>query len=420
MASKTVKCNNCNIVVCELLAFLQNKIEIMNEEDLVRLCTSCFSTKDIDAAKNLFFESIPKGKSKITRKGNGKSKRDLFDVITLLKELDPELIPIYVAKDLQKLPPITFDHIDATKLLKDILVLQKELQTIKHTYVTEEQLDALRNDLKNLQRMSIVNNFATDHVSRKRGGGLMDSYFLNSGPVGLPHTSQEVTGAEAHDCNSPTNLKSPSSELSSHSPENASPICFSVPQQVLSETGVNDSPVPVNTVVVTRTSQPTVTSRGGVWSKLKTAGVEKAQSENETLSTENNKDEWITVSSKQKKDKKEKNRFFSAKGKASCSGNFKAADMKIPLFINYVDKDTTEDDILQYIEQKTKCNVTMKKINTKRDRGYDAYKVFVPQHKLALFLNEDLWPEGISFRRFVYIQRYEEKHGRRDKSLTDG
>lgn len=124
--------------------------------------------------------------------------------------------------------------------------------------------------------------------------------------------------------------------------------------------------------------------------------------------------------SKQKKDKKEKNRFFSAKGKASCSGNFKAADMNIPLFINYVDKDTTEDDILQYIEQKTKCNVTMKKINTKRDRGYDAYKVFVPQHKLALFLNEDLWPEGISFRRFVYIQRYEEKHGRRDKSLTDG
>lgn len=103
MASKIVKCCNCNLVVSKLLAFIQNKIQIMNEEDLVRLCSTCFSSKDIEVGKCLLFDSISKGRSKIIRIGNGKQKRDLFDVIAAFKVTDPEHVPIFVAKDLQKL-----------------------------------------------------------------------------------------------------------------------------------------------------------------------------------------------------------------------------------------------------------------------------------------------------------------------------
>lgn len=69
----------------------------MNEEHLVlvRLCISCFSTEEIDVAKRLLFGYIPKGKSKVTRKGDGKSKRALFDVIAAFKVTDPELVPLF-------------------------------------------------------------------------------------------------------------------------------------------------------------------------------------------------------------------------------------------------------------------------------------------------------------------------------------
>lgn len=50
------------------------------------------------------------------------------DIIELLKGMDPEQVPIFVARDLQNYPPVNFDHVDVTRLLKEILVLQKEVR----------------------------------------------------------------------------------------------------------------------------------------------------------------------------------------------------------------------------------------------------------------------------------------------------
>lgn len=69
-------------------------------------------------AKTLLFASIPK--SKITKRmRKGKTIRDIDDIICLLKETDPELVPIFVARELNKLPSVLFDHLDATRILKD-------------------------------------------------------------------------------------------------------------------------------------------------------------------------------------------------------------------------------------------------------------------------------------------------------------
>lgn len=421
MASKTVKCNNCNLVVSELLAFIQNKLQIMNEEDLVRLCSTCFSSKDIEDGKCLLFDSIPKGKSKITRKGDGKQKRDLFDVIAAFKVTDPELVPIFVAKDLQKLPPLTFDHIDVTKLLKDIVVLQDELSKIKSTYVTETQLNELRNDLINLQQSSVINNYDFEHINRKRGGGLMDSPFLNSGPFGLPHIAQESSDVQNN--NSSTNLSLPPSEQLSPTTECAVPTRVSVTQQqAQNKTGSEDSLVASNNTSllvrpVSRSNYRAEQTCDSVWSKLHTARDENTlYGRGEDQIVENPLNNWTKVTYKKKKYK-----FLGIKGKAECIGNFRAAETKIPLFINYVAKQTTEEDIIQYIAQKTQCKVTLKKINVKHDRGYNSYKVFVPQPKITMFLKEDLWPEGVTFRRFVYIKRYEEsKLNRIDKRPING
>ena len=41
------------------------------------------------------------------------------------------------------------------------------------------------------------------------------------------------------------------------------------------------------------------------------------------------------------------------------------------------------------------------KLKIKIQKCYNAYKSFVVKHKLDMFLDEKLWPLGISFRRFV-------------------
>lgn len=130
--SNRIKCVNCNIVICEVLAFIQNKLDVMDEQSLLQICESAFSAIDIKVAKSLLFESLSKRPT--TRKREGKALRDLEDIICLFKETDPEEIPIFVARKLEKLPPVSFDHIDVTALLKRIVLLEKNIQDFQQHY----------------------------------------------------------------------------------------------------------------------------------------------------------------------------------------------------------------------------------------------------------------------------------------------
>lgn len=122
--SNLVKCNNCNIIICEVLSFIQNKCGLMDEDGLVCICASAFKVEEIESAKNLLFESVPTRKRNITRRREGKAQRDLVDIIYLMKNTRADDMPIFVAKELHRLPPVTWDHIDATRLLRDITVFE--------------------------------------------------------------------------------------------------------------------------------------------------------------------------------------------------------------------------------------------------------------------------------------------------------
>lgn len=77
-----------------------------------------------------------------------KVQRDLEDMATLLLNTDPEKTPLFVARDLHKLPPVDFKHVDVTRLLKDLRFLQSEMRVIQETYVTSEQLCTLKQELQ--------------------------------------------------------------------------------------------------------------------------------------------------------------------------------------------------------------------------------------------------------------------------------
>lgn len=124
-------------------------------------------------------------------------------------------------------------------------------------------------------------------------------------------------------------------------------------------------------------------------------------------SNKGSNDEWIKVT----KRKNYKNRFIGKTGTDTETGNkFKAAEIKIPLFISNVDKEASENDITEYIYRKTQERVTLVKMAMKKDKGYNAYKLYVTKHKLSIFLNDAVWPSGITFRLFVNF-----KEKRRDE-----
>ena len=413
-SSKIVKCTTCNIVISELLAFVQNKLDVMDNESLINICATSFSTEDIDQAKSLLFESLSAGKRKISRRRD-KRHKDLEDIIALFKNTDPELIPIFVAKELCKLPPVTFDHIDVTGLLKDLLLLKNELKDIKNNYATVKQLQEIKSELHNCKYGSIV-GIEDYNVNKCRRG----AFSSDSGPVGLSPVLERIkpineSTQRARCSGSTPRVLSPS--LLRSADDSASEIgeierdtellsaapggkpCVFVSSKLLSQTAELHVP-PVRALPVCSTTEPNEISN-------KRLTLSEIVQKNGDFKIDEPNSSWITVQRKRLR-----NRFVSQLGKATTEplSNFKAADIKVPLFVSNVHKDTEESDITEYIYNKTQERVRLTKIKMKYDKGYNAFKLFVSQCRMHLYLDDNLWPDGIKFRRFVNMRVPDEQY----------
>ncbi|KAJ8720777.1 hypothetical protein PYW08_006242 [Mythimna loreyi] len=416
--SKMLKCANCNVVICEVLAFIQNKCDVMDEDSMIRLCATAFTPDEISAAKNLLFASVKIVGKKINRKREGKMQREIEDIIALIKQKDPEEMPIFVARDLQKLPPVTFDHLDATRILKDLILLKHEIETIKETYTPMDQFSKIRNELINLQQASIVNNFERDNfVNRKRGTSrMLDSSELNceSGPSGMIHITpkkmsdnnysiiinKEVDQRHKVLCDQRTQAQHPLSPSRSRAPPSGDHLSVA------------------RSLDVARAAVLPEKTQGASFAAVTNAATENNQlirtpQPHSAIHTQQSDDDvWQVVQRK-----RHRNRFLSKKG--TCTeivDSFRAANISVPLFINNVHMETCEKDIIDYIKCKTNVEVTLQKIDSKQQKQYNSYKMYVPKEKLSLFLDCSLWPDGIAFRRFVDFNRRD--LDRRKKSDT--
>lgn len=359
----TVKCTSCNVVISEVLAFIRNRHDVVDNESLIQICSSAFSEEDIDEAKKLLFVSTKTSQKLVSRRKNKKQK-DLEDMITVFKTMDPEQIPVFVAYDLHKLPPVCFDHVDVTKLLKDLLVLRSEVNAIKSDYVTKDQLENMKLKTSN----STPGPLPSLNVNIERGG-----YIENNNSEALSVSHKTV-------CAPSPSQRSPS--CMSHDHSSAVPLTSTASDRDI----IRVLPAPQRTTSITIAEKQLTTAEivsNGKWK-------------------ENKRDDGWTLVQKSKP----RNRFTGLTGKAVSNVpiKFRAADMKIPLFISYVNKETTEEDICDYIQSKVNEVVTLERINMKADRQYNAFKLFVPKNKINTFLDDNLWPEGIAFRRFIHFK----------------
>lgn len=397
--TSALKCNSCNIVIDELLAYIQNKISVVDEVSLIKICISAFKSEEIKRSKTLLFESLPTDMRKIARKKEGKENRDMLDIISLFKSTNVEIIPVFVARDLDKLPPITFDHLDVSKLLKDLVLLKADVCDIRSTYAALSEVDKLRNEIKEIKSTlspEHSNRYRSMNINMKRGG------YLDSGPMGLSHYEYDTVGVNESEI-----------LINSSSPKQINPKTSSVSKTIFnkhSEGVVAVSDSYASRVMAEPISVGNKTSSANE-SSAAAHQLTQARAQTSTVPVHNNsgtlndtEDKWTKV---EKLKRKNKYRYSGRTGIARDTDgqfNFKAAEIKVPIFITNIHKETTNKDITDYIYNKTKEKVVLEKISIKRQTEYNAYKLFVPQQKISMFLDDELWPAGIIFRRFVHFK----------------
>ena len=143
-----------SVIINELLCFLSNKIDCMDHSSIVTICNNFYNDDEVEKAKDKLHEVIDDFPIALARKIDRKRKRQgpqkklnhLKDLLCVLEQLG-DRVPVFVAENLSRLPPVSFNSLDASSLLANISSIQDEISTI-HKMVGMQNIAV--DDLKNI------------------------------------------------------------------------------------------------------------------------------------------------------------------------------------------------------------------------------------------------------------------------------
>ena len=113
---------NCEIYIPddvrnELLCFMQNKMNVLCFDDVVKITTDFYTESEVLEAKAVILKCVPT-KRLTERHGQEKVMKTVGDSLKIL--LDPtfnEVLPHFLIRDLSRVPPVGNEHIDMSALL---------------------------------------------------------------------------------------------------------------------------------------------------------------------------------------------------------------------------------------------------------------------------------------------------------------
>ncbi|KOB78103.1 Mutant cadherin [Operophtera brumata] len=349
-------------------------------------CVSSFTADEIKKSKELLFDSIPASLRRMSRKKKGKEERDLADIVNLFKSAEPDVMLVFVARQLEKLPPILFNHLDCTKLLKDLLLLRADIEKVKSTYVKHDQLSDLKLEFLHYRNDSLPPS-PVPCVNMQRGACLLSSGSLDVSQFGptrsvyeSPLIAQELVNTKLRKlrniigkCSVVGNYQqAPAFDVQSgqvqqvcpsvHSTSIVRGLCNPAVESVLPATSKQRSSsvrrlghVDIEATVASAQGGLVVTKPLEIRSQVKSA-----------VAVDDDGFQFVC-----RRNKRMKYRYHGKSGMArDMECIFKAADKKVPIFMTNVHIDTVQKDIVEYI-------------NWLRN------------------LDEQFCPHGIIFRRFV-------------------
>ncbi|XP_034837761.1 uncharacterized protein [Maniola hyperantus] len=349
-----------NLIVNEFLTFVQNKVDCLDELSIVQICISSFSDEEIESGKNVLFENTGGVSRNIQRKGEDKKKKNVKDVIKRLKETDPTLQPIFVAKDLNRLPPVTFEHVDVTRLLKDLTTMKCELQDIRNETVSKKEFTQFQTKIssdisqlltcfKKPDQMTPPKSRDPSVIPKKIISTPTDKQALS--PVLVPHYNR---------ASSVENVFTPTYRDIVHRPRRQAS---------------------------TNTTQARRSGHDRVATKSPTAARET------NISATVTDDDFKLVVRK-------KTKLKNMRGTLQNSARILVSESKSAIYLSRAKKSTTEDDIKNHIKDMNQECFSVELLKQNRDVDFNSYKIVVSSSQLSTFLNSNFWPQGLVFRRF--------------------
>lgn len=416
-ASKSIgESQRAEPVVNEVLCFMVNKMDSLPCDILIKLMSDTYNEAEIDAAKTLAFDMCAgeDGPRLIRRRGQNKKCSDLQDILSLLQNVEIHMMPVFVARDLSNLPPLSAGHFDMAKLGKDFERVKHELSLLKDVYTRQQReiMDQLKELVKphdapqkdgpdgmgtgSLEE-SHVDNEQTLVKQSYDGSGPTHDFFPTQGATVITDTESENDSID--DC---------TDEHVFHSGETA----------LRSESNGRDGfqTVRGRRRAAHRQSQRGRGQRQDSSARRRHGGSHSTHwnSPGRPSSGANYASRLVSTSKSRQTGNQRQDRsqhFGGPKQKASIvtgTGRFQSlraapAPQKdtspAGVFVSRLHEKTTRDMLQEHLLQTTNLRVKCIPLPSRRDKCA-SFRILVPDVHAARLLNCDIWPSRVIVRRF--------------------
>lgn len=333
-----------DITINELLCFISNQTESLSGTDLVKICLNFYDETEIATARRLMFDTYTGDKTslKLNTDSANLSENYLHDMYDLMKTANNEDLPTFVARNLLKIPTTkNADNIDIVSLFNDVSRIRHQLDTL--TRNTGDEFKRVRREM---------HGPGTSKVPRR------------TAPPALPKLAPPTTRRQA-----------PPPEREPPSLRPAQPTTASDIETIDTNNAENQD------------------SDSGQHNKTWSDDIpeESDLEDDQNAQTGSKRQSYAEAAAK----KPERSRSIVASG--TNKRGLRASTWERPdeLFVSYLDPDTTNLDLQNYIKTNIGCGVTCEKVDTNYDDEFASYKVFVGKRFVENFFNPDNWPKKV-------------------------
>ncbi|XP_022824467.1 uncharacterized protein LOC111354990 [Spodoptera litura] len=354
------------LIVNEVLAFLKYAVveNRLDDSSIMQVCMSTFKTEEIDIARLILFTTLHKYNQIPCRKQDS-SEDILKDIITLMKNTDPDDLFTFVAKDLSKLPPpITFD---ITRIFEDITSLKDCVAELK------TKLEVSNSTISDLRaEVALLRSTISESIS--------------PGPCNM-NTIREAANAE-------TSRKSMVANVSPVETESVALHAAATGTSVLVQERVDTLSTNCVYANVASASQ-------SITSQKKEVAQTKQDQANQTSSKKDTCDHGGSIKV-EKKNKKKKPFCRNQRGTAPKEPDMvlRSAKPTTQLYLSRLHHSMTVENVVEYIRELTGLTLRVERLEPRYKMNYESFVVRVPSDYLHIFLDEEFWPTGVVYRRF--------------------
>ena len=140
-----------DVQINELLCFVGSKSQIMANPQISKLCCDFYDISTIQTAKDVLLRSVslPEGDKRKSRRRSKISQTNMQDIITIFYEMKPGEHPVFVAKNLNNLPPLTMNNFDMSHIIEEMSCIKAKLKILQEAQETSLAVHAaMCNDVK--------------------------------------------------------------------------------------------------------------------------------------------------------------------------------------------------------------------------------------------------------------------------------